>query len=74
MNELEFGQLSYEERIEAGEQLMRSAAKALPFIRGSRNAARPRPITGPSRGVKALERAKAKRIVPPDLCRVTHPR
>jgi hypothetical protein len=79
--ELEISRLTYEEREAAFEQLMRSAAKALPLVRGSRNAARPRPSTGSCRGVVALARAKAKGYAAPrqpdrinKFRRVTHPR
>jgi hypothetical protein len=65
MSELEIIHLSYAERDAAFRQLMKSAAKTLPFIPGNRSNPRPVIRTGPSRGVVALERAKAKRIAPP---------
>jgi hypothetical protein len=64
-DELEISRLTYEERQAAFEALMASAARVLPFVRGPRNAARPVIRSGPSRGVVALARAKAKRIAPP---------
>jgi hypothetical protein len=62
--ELEISRLSYDERQEAFEQLIRSAARMLPFIRGSRNPRRPVFRTGQFRGVVQLARVKG-RYVPP---------
>jgi hypothetical protein len=77
---LEISRLTFVEREETFQQMMRSAVKTLPFIPAG-NRSNPRPVirTGPFRGVVALERAKAKRIVPPNrpvnkFRRVTHPR
>jgi hypothetical protein len=65
--EREIIHLSYAERDAAFQQLMKSAARTLPHHVGLRKKALPQVTQthGAWAGVVQLERAKAKRIVPP---------